>query len=286
MTSVKIRGRSLSALFAVPALLALAPLVAPTHAGANDSSRPERRFVLHTYAMQTGRIADARPAAVSIGGPYTYWSWPDPAFYSDISEDITIHHSTTPGAPLFFSHQFSTQYGTPDDGGYVGLQDGSSSAGQKIALFSIWNATGMRGTSCNKFSGEGQGRSCRIAPFDWQTDRAYRVDVARTAVTARGTWWKATVTDTVTGTTSTIGEIRVPNGWGGLQGWTSWSEFFGDSSTLTQCSQLPHSRVVFKYPLASDGAQTITGHTNQVGPGQCRARIKDLPGAVQQTFPF
>jgi hypothetical protein len=105
-------------------------------------------------------------------------------------------------------------------------------------------------------------------------------------VTSSGTWWKATVTDTVTARTRTIGEIRVPKTWGGLVGWTSWTEFFGDTTTPTQCSQLPHSQVTFAYPLAEHGSRQISSHSTEVDPGQCRARIKELRGAIRETFPF
>jgi hypothetical protein len=217
---------------------------------------------------------------VNPKGPYTNWSWPQSGHYSDISERLTIEHRTTPDAHLFFAHQFASQFG---DGGYVGLQEGSFPASTKIALFSIFSATAAKGANCGPFSNEGSGYSCRVDPYNWSADRTYELDVRQSATSTAGTWYKASVLDTVSGIRKTIGQIRVPNGWGGLQGLVSWTEDFG--GPVAQCSDLPQSRALWQYPTAQAGTVHVTGHTNTFGTGDCQTKIKDLTGAVLQIFP-
>lgn len=217
---------------------------------------------------------------LTFAGPYTTWDWPD-AGYTDTEERLTISRKTTPDAHLFWAHQFGFVNG---DGGYIGLQEGSNT-GTKIALFSIWSANGTRGRNCGTFSGEGTGRTCRIDPYNWKPGRTYELEVHQDISDTKGTWWTATVLDTVTGVQKTVGSIRVPLTWGGIQGWVSWTEDFYIIG-LTQCSDLPHSQVVWQYPTAEHGTVTIAGHTNIVNPGDCQATIKDVPGGVLQLMRF
>src|SRR5262249_16799424 len=149
-------------------------------------------------------------------------------FYNDTSENITVESTTTPGQPYFWSYQFHSQFG---DGGYVGIQDASVPSGNKIALFSVWQADAARGTNCNVFSGEGWGKSCRIDPYNWRTDRTYTLALRITSSGSTGAWYEATVTDTVTQVTSTIGSIHVPAGWGRIHGVVSWKYFGGTADT-------------------------------------------------------
>jgi len=250
--------------------------VAPVHA-------PFRG--LHTYAQQLGRsanaLARASSASVGLGAPYSWWSWPDAnPGYTQLSQPVAIERGTTPGAPFFWSHQFHSQFG---DGGYVGLQDGSYPNRDKIALFSVWAADGARGGACATFSGEGSGWSCRIDPYNWVLGRKYGVGVRIATSGTSGAWYEATVTDTATGVAMSIGQIHVPAGWGGLQGWVSWTEYFGAAPAA--CSALPRARARFDLPTANFAAVHANGDTHTIGTGDCGSQIKDFPGGDEQIAP-
>ncbi|MEA2716895.1 MAG: hypothetical protein QOI99_1212 [Actinomycetota bacterium] len=135
----------------------------------------------------------------------------------------------------------------------------------KMAIFSIWEALAAEGRGTVAFAGEGEGWSCRI-PYLWQAGRAYRLRVA--ATNGRPGWWDASVTDVAGGTTESIGRIRVPDPWGGLDTWSvMWTEYYGGA--ITRCEELAHSRVVFGIPAADDGAVSPDTHHNHYNDGTC-----------------
>ncbi|MDQ1455995.1 MAG: hypothetical protein QOH28_1615 [Actinomycetota bacterium] len=240
---------------------------------------------LHTYAQQLGRSAtattSAASASVGLGGPYSWWSWPhaNPG-YSELSQSVVIERTSTSGASYFWSHQFHSQFG---DGGYVGLQDGSYPNHDKIALFSVWSADAAQGRRCGTFSGEGSGWSCRIDPYNWVPGRKYVLGVRIGSSGTTGAWYEATVTDTATGVALSIGRIHVPAGWGGLQGWVSWTEYFGAAPTT--CATFPRARARFDLPTANFAAVHATGDTHAIGTGDCTSQIKDFPGGDEQIAP-
>jgi hypothetical protein len=168
-----------------------------------------------------------------------------------------------PDTTYFWAHQFRIEGG---EGGYIGLQTkGNRADGSlgKMAIFSIWDALGAEGMGTVRFGGEGTGWSCRI-PYMWEPGRAYRLRVS----TETAGWWDASVTDTVTGTTSWIGRIQVPETWGGLGTWSvMWTEYYGGA--LRRCEELAHSRVVFGFPVADDGAISPDTHDNTYNDGTC-----------------
>ncbi|HVF14490.1 MAG TPA: DUF3472 domain-containing protein [Acidimicrobiales bacterium] len=168
-----------------------------------------------------------------------------------------------PDSTYFWAHQFRLEGG---EGGYIGLQTkGNRADGSlgKMAIFSIWDALGADGMGTVRFGGEGTGWSCRI-PYLWEAGRAYRLRVA----SDRPGWWDAAVTDSVTGATSWIGRIQVPEGWGGLGSWSvMWTEYYG--GPIRRCEELPHSRVVFGFPVADDGAIAPDTHENRYNDGTC-----------------
>jgi hypothetical protein len=253
----------------------LSVAVSATVAGADDGERPRPRPPI---PLPAGTAVG--PAAVSLGGPYTYWNWPGNRDYTSFSQRVSIASTTTPGAPFFWSYQFTT----PIDQGYIGLQDSSAPNGTKIALFSIWNADGARGTNCGTFGGEGVGWSCRIDPYNWVPDREYVVRVAEVDGDGPGQWYRGSVRDAVTGVSREIGRIHLPpGGTGSFRGWVSWTEFFGTRPPT--CREMPRARVRFWYPTANAGSIRVAGHLNEVDQGDCRARIEDVTGGVQQLYP-
>jgi hypothetical protein len=256
-------------------------MLAPASAVASPSPQPSP-VTIHTFAQQLGRTTRAATAGVTLAQPYSWWTWPGSA-YNDTSENITVESSTTPGKPYFWSYQFHSQFG---DGGYVGLQDASVPSGKKIALFSVWQADAAQpasGASCNTFSGEGSGESCRIDPYNWITDRAYTVSVRITSSGSGGAWYQATVTDTVTHATSTIGSIHVPAGWGSIYGVVSWTEFFG--GTADTCADIPKARARFDFPTANLGAVQITKDDHVIGTGNCPSQITGYAGGDRHVAP-
>jgi hypothetical protein len=262
----------------------LVVLLVPAHAIGAAPSAPSPSpspVTLHRFAQQLGRATPAASVVgVTLAQPYSWWSWPSGDAYDDTSENISIQSSTTPGQPYFWSYQFHSQFG---DGGYVGLQDASVPSGKKIALFSVWQADAAQGTSCNEFSGEGSGESCRIDPYNWTTNRVYTLTVRVTSSDSTGAWYEASVTDTVTDTTSTIGSIHVPAGWGGIYGVVSWTEYFG--GTADTCSDLPKARARFDFPTASLGTVQITNDVHVIGTGNCPSHITGYTGGDLQIAP-
>jgi len=168
-----------------------------------------------------------------------------------------------PGSMYYWAHQFGLVGGK---GGYLGLQtDGLSSRGNegKIALFSIWDAVSAEGQAASRFSGEGEGWTCRV-PYAWEAGRGYRLRVW----TLEPGWWAASVRDEVTAVETEIGFIRVPGDWRQLDTWSvMWTEYYG--RPLTSCADLPHSKVIFSTPTAADGTVEPERSVNRLGDGTC-----------------
>jgi hypothetical protein len=216
-------------------------------------------------------------------GTYTEWRWPPStsfartllAGYRSFEHVLIPEIDPGPDTTYFWAHQFRIIGG---EGGYIGLQtkgnrvDGSLG---KMAIFSIWNAVDADGLK-TRFSGEGEGWSCRI-PYQWQAGRAYGLKV----VNVGGGWWAAKVRDEETGEVSEIGGIRVPESWRLLDTWSvMWTEYYGPP--LTSCSDLPYSRVIFGTPLANDGETRPAGSHSHIGDGTCdTSYIEAVPNGVR-----
>jgi hypothetical protein len=256
--------------------------------GASASRPPLRTYAplrlyahLHTYSQQIGATRAKSSTTVSLGLPYSWWNWGSAnASFQELSQPLTID-STTTGAPYFWSHQFHSQFG---DGGFVGLQDGSFPNHTKIALFSVWAADGAEGGTCRTFSGEGDGWTCRIDPYNWVAGRRYIVSVRIEPSSTSGAWYVASITDTKTRATSSIGRIHVPDGWGQLQGWVSWTEYFG--ARPSACSKYPRTGVRFDLPTANSGAARAIGAAHVIGTGDCPSQIESYSGGDHQIVPL
>lgn len=272
---MRILGRLSTAAFAAAACLVVATVPAQARTGRGPTDREADIKWLPRLPTGSPRVG----ADVTFAGPYTTWDWPN-VEYSDIEERLTVGRQTTADAHLFYAHQFSFAAG---DGGYIGLQE-ASDTDAKIALFSVWSANGAKGRDCGTFEEGGPGFTCRIDPFNWRTGRTYELEVEQGATDSLGTWYRASVLDTVTSLSVTVGDIRVPTSWGGIQGWVSWTENFGPS--IAQCSDLPQSRVLWQYPTAQHRTVTIAGHENVVHDADCRAKIKDVANGVRQIIRF
>ena len=210
-----------------------------------------------------------RPA--SPQGTYTEWRWPPStsfartllAGYRSFEHVLIPEVDPGPESMYFWAHQFRLIGG---EGGYLGLQTkGNRADGSlgKMAIFSIWDAVEAAGPGTTRFSGEGEGWSCRI-PYLWQPGRAYALKVSSIG----GNWWEAKVRDEATGIISQIGGIRVPERWRLLDSWSiMWTEYYGPP--LDRCSDLAYSSVIFGTPLANDGEVKPAGSHSHLGEGTC-----------------
>jgi hypothetical protein len=201
-------------------------------------------------------------------GTYTFWRWPAAAAgATSLAWDVTVLRDPGP-TTYFWAHQFSFEGG---DVGYFGLQahdlrdDGSRG---RLAVFSIWSATGCGDNPGCHGGVEGEPFwTCRLG-YEWRAGRAYRL---RLALRERR-WWSASVTDRDSGAETLVGSIQVPRRWGGLdlawRGSSVWTEFYGANvpGGLAGPKLVPHASVRFGVPAAND-LTAPSGHTNQLGRG-------------------
>jgi hypothetical protein len=140
-----------------------------------------------------------------------------------------------------------------DHGGYMGLQrdgllfDGTTT---KIALFSVWNAIDSQGTSCDKFTNEGEGLSCRV-PYNFKAGHTYVYAVSRVSSSRPGVWWAASIQDISAKKPTVIGTLRAPDNSGAESidpRLNNFSEYFGDTRL---CDKVPTSDVTFRQPVVS-----------------------------------
>ncbi len=184
-----------------------------------------------------------------------------------------------PAATYFWAHQFGLEGG---EGGYLGLQtkgnrvDGTLG---KLAIFSLWDATGADGPGSVRFSGEGTGWSARI-PYLWTAGRSYRFRLVADDVTPDGAWWTASVIDVDASVESHIGRLRAAPGWGGLRPWSvMWTEYYGQP--LRHCSDLTPVSAIFGSPTADRTTVPTRSHSH-IGDGTCdTTRITDLDHGVR-----
>jgi hypothetical protein len=211
-------------------------------------------------------------------GTYTFWRWPAAAAgSSSLAWDLAVLRDPGP-TTYFWAHSWCFEGG---DVGYLGLQahdrrdDGSAG---KLAVFSVWSAVGCGDNPGCHAGVEGTPFwTCRLA-YEWQAGRAYRLRVART----RPGWWHASVTDLGDGVETTVGGIRVPASWGGLdlsaRGSSMWMEFYAANAPggVAACDLVPHATVRFGAPVAGGGAVAPAGHANRLGEGDCtNSRVGD-----------
>ena len=180
------------------------------------------------------------------GAAYAYWKFDGPGNdFWNVDQYVNIAQK----AAYTYWAQYFTFTGSTD-GGYIGLQtngyrfDGSIG---ELAIFSLWNANAIRGSSCNTFAGEGSGYSCRI-PFSIETGVWYKLRVWRLETDSGGQWWGGWITSD-NNTEYHIGDIRVPTDnhlvFGQVQ---NFSEYFGPA---VACNEVPRSIINLTQPVAN-----------------------------------
>ncbi len=179
-------------------------------------------------------------------------------------------------------------------GGYIGIQDGvgrSDGTTGKLALFSIWNATGAkpaRGSRCTTFSGEGNGYHCSIA-YPWVVGHTYRLRV----------WWispgdfRGAIADEQTGVETVIGDILVPSAW-------QWLDVHVDNFTenvsvtngrsYSSCAAAPKAAATMFAPTANARSVAVIAGSSSVNTdANCtnvRSRTqRDLSSAIEEMNP-
>jgi len=214
-------------------------------------------------------------------GTYTDWLWPPaPKGYGRFDWDVSPQTDPSPDG-YFWSHQFWLVGG---EAGYVGLQTQGSEPTGKIAIFSIWQATGAEGPSyVAPFSGEGSGYSVRI-PFEWRVGEVYHLAVgaggeAGATGEAGGLGegrWTAWVAGEGDATPRRIGTIAVPPRWCGLRDHSvMWTERYAGG--LASCADIGHAVARFSTPVADGGRVWPDTHRNHLGvpPGCPGSSVTD-----------
>lgn len=166
--------------------------------------------------------------------------------------------------------------------GYLGLQtDGNRFDGSvgDMAIFSVWNARGGAGTSCQALEGDDSIWSCRLA-FPVLTDRGYRLRLWFLENNATGQWWGAWIQDMTTGEDTLIGAIAVDPSHNAIAPLTGTSSYF--FGMATDCSDIPASTVMWAPPVGNkqDGdIYTATGSfRDQSSTSSCPG--SGAPGSV------
>jgi len=113
---------------------------------------------------------------------HMWYDWPQSSGNGFYNFDVLLTIDVDPGvqSTYYWAHQFDFKNG---DGGYMGLQTNGCMQGEwvgKMAIFSIWEALeaepGDPGSSCEVFTGEGEGWSCRIK-YNWVEGRTYCLQI-------------------------------------------------------------------------------------------------------------
>ena len=214
---------------------------------------------------------------ITPGGiAYTWYDWPQFPVSGFYNFDVLLTIEVDPGAQnaYYWAHQFAFKNG---EIGYMGLQTNGLMQGEwvgKMAIFSIWDALTAEpgpGASCEEFTGEGEGWSCRIK-YNWVEGRTYGLRVKALGVDAQeNEWWGAWIIDTSTNQETYIGKIKVPASWQWLDNSSAvWVEYYGQ---VNDCASTPYAKARFEQPTADDGSFIPHKLTSEIGTTCTNAKI-------------
>ncbi|HEY1090879.1 MAG TPA: hypothetical protein VGE47_07305, partial [Burkholderiaceae bacterium] len=119
----------------------------------------QKKWLFVFFVLLVGAL---NPAQALIAGGMVANHYTVPAVaggYLNMSADVRVTREPGSNGNTFWATQFYFADGT---GGYIGMQQNSGST--KLAIFSIWNASGWPGAfnaNCSNFGGEGEGVSCK-----------------------------------------------------------------------------------------------------------------------------
>ncbi|PKP58969.1 hypothetical protein CVT91_07575 [Candidatus Atribacteria bacterium HGW-Atribacteria-1] len=243
-------------------------------------------LILLSGCSGSGYIPVPPQGQITPGGmAYMWYDWPMPLpvywggnHIGFFNFDIFLTIDVSPGiqSAYYWAHQFHFSQG---GGGYIGLQtNGSIQAQQvgKMAIFSIWNALEAEpgdGATCEYFTGEGEGWSCRI-PYNWVEGRTYRLRIWELCCAHKpweDEWWGAWITDTFSDKETFIGKIKVPSSWQWLDNSSVvWVEYYGQ---VNDCDSIPYAKARFEQPTADDGSFMPQELTPVIGTTCTNAKI-------------
>jgi hypothetical protein len=192
---------------------------------------------------------------VALSIPFTFIylksKWAKNDDYMGLAFNIKVEYESKIHSGYFWGQQFWFDNG---DGGYFGVQsDGDiNNLKTKIAIFSIWKATGAErstfdGSTAEPFDHEGSGFSCKI-PFNWEEGIEYKLQIKK--ITMRGSLinaWHASITDLSTKLCFSIGTIQIPRTWNNLKPDANFFiEYF---RPLSSYEVIPYTIINYSSPL-------------------------------------
>jgi len=202
------------------------------------------------------------------GMAYVWYDWPQPSGNGFSNFDVLLTIEEDPGiqSAYYWAHSF---YFKNKEIGYMGLQTNGYMQGEwigKMAIFSIWDALAAEpgpGASCEEFTGEGEGWSCRIK-YNWAEGRIYDLRVGALGIDEQeNEWWGAWIIDTSSNQETYIGKIKVPASWQWLDNSSAvWVEYYGQ---VNDCASTSYAKVRFEQPTADNGSFIPNKLTSVIG---------------------
>jgi len=159
----------------------------------------------------------------------------------------------------------------------MGLQTNGSMQGEwvgKMVIFSMWDALAAEpgpGASCEWFTGEGEGWSCR-KKYNWVEGHTYCLRIEAYGVDEQeNEWWGAWIIDTSTSEEIFLGKIKVPASWQGMDDYSAvWVEYYGQ---VNDCDSITYAKAHFEQPTADDDNFSPQEFTSVIGTTCTNAQI-------------
>lgn len=204
------------------------------------------------------------PGHMAVG--WYDWPWASSGDFNNFEILLTINIDPGIQSTYYWAHQFHYKN---EKVAYMGLQTNGIMHGQwvgKMAIFSIWDALEAEpgpGASCEWFTGEGEGWSCR-KKYNWVEGHTYGLRIKKEGVDEQqNEWWGAYIIEIITSEEIFLGRIKVPAFWGGLDDYTAvWVEYYGK---VVDCNSIPYAEARFEQPTANDGKYSPKNLTTYTG---------------------
>lgn len=247
--------------------------------------RPARRAApagAAAFCLAFGMMLSTAGTAAASETPGSYTDYAFPAGTGGL-DDVTFRTTVTKDAGhasrIFWSHQFNFAHG---GSAYTGMQ--SNGPGEtRTFLFSVWDATeakaGTDGSYCVDFSGEGEGKSCRLKT-DWKEGQTFRTRVAHEG----DRWFGVTVTNESTGASFKLGSIRAGSAQISASGMVDWTEYFEWNNPNASCDDQPYSQAQFGLPVGNNG--TVTASASRTSTSKTCSeytRVEQVSGGTLHT---
>ncbi|MCU1717370.1 DUF3472 domain-containing protein [Pseudomonas sp. 5P_3.1_Bac2] len=201
--------------------------------------------------------------------------------FTAVNFAITVDKDPGYSSNVYWSNQFNL-VGT-SSGAYAGMQSNGGKA--RTFLFSAWDTTeskpGSPESYCLTFSGEGEGRSCRLH-LDWQEGHTYQFILAY----SQDNWLTATVTDLTTKQAFVLGSIKTAAKRISASGMVNWAEYFEWNNPATTCRSQPYSKASMALPVGFQGNQQLSAQISSVSTSSTCSDISKVSqvttGSIQE----